>query len=265
VTGSSPRHLRSVDEILLERFAAAVSRPTEPRWDDVRRRARMLSPEARRPRGRRYVLAIAAVVAAVGAGAPALGLDRAVVDFFRAERAPEEVQVTFADINDVGHGTAPGAISTEARLVHIFRTASGEHPLSVTPTEDGSFCWSTTGLPYSCQRVQTGQIGLVFSDIPPPSLPQTPVLIGGNIRSSPQDELRVGFEDGSSEAIPYVWVTAPINAGFFLYELPKERWVAGRRPTSIALYDPEGNLVSRATFSVTSSIDDHGARAEDSQ
>jgi hypothetical protein len=230
--------------------------------------------EAPRPRARRR-LAIVALAAALGmavaAGTPAFGLGRAIVDFFAAEPASENVRLRFAEMDEADPANGPGAIASEARRVYVFRTASGEHVLSLAPTEKGSFCWSITGLAGGCQTILSAQgpfnpgehdpvkIGLVFRDIPAPTMPQQEVLIGGNIRADDSSLLEIEFQDGDKEAIPFVWVSAPIDAGFFLYELPRERWAAGERPIALSLYATDGMLLSRTTFSVASTIEEHEA------
>jgi hypothetical protein len=227
-----------------------------------------------RPRSRRRLATIAVAAALAGAvGAPAFGLGRTIVDFFAAERASDNVRLRFAEMDAAAPGDGSGVIASEARRVYVFRTASGEHVLSLAPTDNESFCWSITGLASGCQTIlsargpfQPGEhepvrMGLVFTDIPAPTMPQSPVLIGGNVRANDSSRLKIEFQDGKNELIPFVWISAPIDAGFFLYELPRERWAPGKRPVALSLYAADGALLSRTTFSVSSTIEEYEANS----
>ena len=60
------------------------------------------------------------------------------------------------------------------------------------------------------------------------------------------------FSGGEPAPAPVTWVSAPIDAGFFVYELPKEHWQAGHRPTALVLEDADGNELARDTQLVRS-------------
>jgi len=233
-------------------------------------------PAASARRGDRYRLAYVALAAALVAtalGAPAFGLGRTIIDFFAAEPAAENVRLSFAEMEKIARPTGAGVIASQARKVYVFRTPSGDRVLSLAPTESGSFCWAITDFPGGCQTILSAQgpfqpgernpawIGLVFTDIPAPAMPQEPVLIGGNLRAASSDRLELEFQDGETMTIPFVWVAAPIEAGFFLYELPRERWAEGKRPLALTLYAADGTVLSRVTFSVASTIEEYEASA----
>lgn len=244
-----------------ELLARIISEPAD---------ARTLRSPRRRRRRLAYVV-VAGALAVTALGAPAFGFGRAIIEFFASEPAPENVRLSFAELNDVDPANGPAVIPSEARRIYVFRTASGERVLSIAPAEKGSFCWSITDFPDGCQTILSAKgpfapgernpmrIGLVFTDIPAPTMPQEPVLIGGNLRASGSDRLEIEFEDGGTAAIPFVWVGAPIDAGFFLYELPRERWTEGEHPIALSLYAEEGTLLSRVTFSVASTIEEYEA------
>jgi hypothetical protein len=42
-----------------------------------------------------------------------------------------------------------------------------------------------------------------------------------------------------------VWVSKPIDAGFFLYLLPKSHWKPGKRPITIEVDDAKGHPLAR--------------------
>lgn len=269
---SNVHYLPSLDELLRERFTAATVTPRPSDWADVRQRARRLGYRGRRTGRWSYVALAASLAVTAAVVAPALGLTDRIIPFFSTASASKNVVLAFSKMNHVGDGRGPGAIASDARSVYVFRLASGDHTLSLTRTSGGSFCWVITEFSSGCQTIlsahgpyKTGEldpvrIGLTFTDIPAPTMKQEPVLIGGNIRSSAADRLQVEFEDGHDETIPYVWVSEPIDAGFFLYEVPDDRWQAGKRPIALALSSADGKLLSRVTFSVTATIDDYVAQ-----
>jgi len=55
----------------------------------------------------------------------------------------------------------------------------------------------------------------------------------------------VRFEDGSSQRLPLVWVTRPIRAAFFVYELPKSHWKLGARPVALVAESHTGKVLAR--------------------
>ena len=57
--------------------------------------------------------------------------------------------------------------------------------------------------------------------------------------------IAIRFEDGSFERTPLVWVSKPIDAGFFLYLLPKSHWKPGKRPVAIEVEDARGQRLAR--------------------
>src|SRR5437764_820974 len=67
------------------------------------------------------------------------------------------------------------------------------------------------------------------------------------------DKLVRIFENGEpapapierSVASPVVWVSAPIDAGFFGYEVPAAHWRVGSRPILLILRDADGNELRR--------------------
>lgn len=269
MTDSNVHYLPAVDDLLRERFVAATATTTPADWLDVRRQARLLGYRARRTAPWTYVAVAAALAAAAAVVAPVFGLTGTIIPFFGTATAPQNVVATFSKMSQIGNGDGPGAIASQARDVYVFRLAGGDHTLSLTPTAGGSFCWVITDFSGGCRTILTAhgpykpgevdpvRIGLTFSDIPVPTMKQEPVLIGGNLRASDADRLQIEFEDGQQQTIPFVWVSEPIDAGFFLYELPHDRWQAGKRPIALALYGSDGKLLSRLTFSVTTTIDDY--------
>lgn len=249
----SVHHLTALDATLSERLFAAADIDCRPDWDDVQTRAEPLGLPHRRTRRRSYVAAIAAVLAA-SIVAPAVGLPGAVVDFFRAEPAAETVVLDFVGMNQ--RGPQDPSLPDQARHVRTFELPSGAYTLSIAPTAGGGYCWAISGFSNGCQTIRstdsTGRgpvIGVTYTEIPTGSVRQEPVIIAGNIASTASGTLSLTFEDGSSQAVPLVWVSEPIAAAFFVYELPRERWSAGSRPIGLELRDT-GGIVAHTKISV---------------
>jgi hypothetical protein len=85
------------------------------------------------------------------------------------------------------------------------------------------------------------KIALIYTDIPTATMEQTPVLIGGNLRAAGATDLLAG----AVRARPhhdrsFIWFSRPIDAGFFLYELLRVRWAAGKHPIAVAAFGPNG-------------------------
>ena len=64
----------------------------------------------------------------------------------------------------------------------------------------------------------------------------------------PHHLTEVEFEDGSSSRIPTTWVSAPIDAGFFLYAVPAAHSAKGHCPEAVTLRDGDGAAVERASL-----------------
>ena len=229
-------------------------------WHDVRRRA------GRRP-ARQLVLALvaAATVAllAVLAATPALGLRGRLVQLFSGgEPAPTRVVADFAQL-DVGAppGMATGVIASETREVMAVPLSTGKSAvLWVAPTRSGGFCLglSTSGRGSGggggCDRDRL----LRFSPgllIPGPISPdgiilEPPVVIDGHTLDPRATKVEIRYQDGSVAQTPVLWVSAPIDAGFFIYEIPKQHWEAGHRPSTLILEDADGHELARAKGSL---------------
>jgi hypothetical protein len=57
--------------------------------------------------------------------------------------------------------------------------------------------------------------------------------------------LVIEYEDGSSQRIPFVWVSKPIDAGFFLFAPSAAHERAGARVSAVIALDAAGRVVAR--------------------
>jgi len=240
-----------LEHVLAARLNELEAATGSPDWADVRRRA---SRRATRRRALRFASACAVGLAAIVAATPALGLRGQIVQFFGGgEPAPAPVVKDFGEI-DVGAppGMATGVIADETRDVMEVPLSTGKTAVVwVAPTRAGGFCrfTSTSG------RHSTGGGGcdrdrsLPFApglDIPGPVSPEGEILAPPVVFDG-ATKVEIRFEDGESATTPLVWVSPPIDAGFFVYEVPEAHWRAGHRPVALVLEDADGNELARDT------------------
>lgn len=241
------------EELLTERFAA-LSRETVGDWKAIERRARRSV--------RRVVLVAASLLLAVVLSAPALGWPRTILDWLDAEEASSEAKLDFARL---GIGAPAeyelGVEHEQARKVTTVARGSKSYALSVAPTKSGGFCFWWKDLTASCRQerrppayqerssrdLATFRLGTIWE----PDARGVMQSIAGNLIGDDIDQLSAVYADGSRETIPVVWVSAPINAGFYLYFVPDEHRVPGKHLTELLATDADGDAVARQTFALT--------------
>jgi len=222
-----------------DRLRAATVHDTTPHWQDVQRRAQTL--DSRPPRRR---LALGLAVAAVIVAAPAFAIATGAIDFSSAPSAPEPVKVIFGKLDAIDPLHGPGALTGQTRIVYTFHTASGSYDLAAAPSRDG-WCWGIVHRDMTCN---TPDSGLNYGYNQLPAVGNEPPLIDGSIAAAGVTRITLKFEDGSTINLPFVQVSAPVNADFFLYEVGPEHWNEGSRPSTIAAYDANGTVIGSGWF-----------------
>jgi hypothetical protein len=227
------------------------------RWHASRRRSR-----------RRRIIAVASVsgtLAAVLAATPAWALVREVLPFWDQPAAPQSVMVDFSDMNV---GAPPGNMSPEAEAGEARQitqaTFGGEtHTLWVSPAKNGGFCFLWSGSGGGCNTTHdtfplADSVMLVQPhDANEPA--QTTLSSLSDVRALGQDgvvewltgyalapdvkDVVIRFSDGATVHPEITWVSAPIGAGFFAYDVPNDRQSATDHATEIDSYDASGRLV----------------------
>ena len=230
-----------LDDELRHRLRSVTASPARPNWRDVRQRARALDAPSRRRR--RLILAAAVVAAAVAA--PALAIATGVIDFSSAAPAPMPVKVLFNQLATLSGPSIPGPITAPPRLVYTFHTSSGSFDLAVAPAANDGWCWVVVGRDGTCN---TRDGGLNYGANQPPPVGTEPLLIDGSIAAAGVTRIAITFEDGSTLDLPFVQVSAPIDADFFLYEIPANHWTRGTRPATIAAYNSNGTIIGSGWF-----------------
>lgn len=210
----------------LDRLAPASVR--EPAWEEVLRRAQ--PPRRRSARRRAALYALAAAIIAYLA-APAFGLGTPFADFFSSKHAPKQAVEDFRMQNVVGahgFGVDPKILAGEARRITVYRLRDGRpFPLDVAPRRGGGFCFDF-GLGGSCAprrgarhpRVpdrhgdrNAGAIAMVTIGYHRSS------VFAGYVYDKRIAKLVIDLKDQHPVDVPLLWVSRPIDAGFFAYDL----------------------------------------------
>ena len=71
----------------------------------------------------------------------------------------------------------------------------------------------------------------------------TPWLVG-YVTGDVAQTLRVNFSDGSSAQVPLTWVSAPINAGFYAYDVPQDEQTSTTHVVSVEVVGTNGTTVT---------------------
>ena len=222
--------------------------PDDADWNDVLSRTT-------RARRRSLSLAVMALVAAVGVGiASAYAFGHPIIDFGSAEKGPTKIVNDFGSL-EVGApaGMAPGVLPHEARKITSVSIDGKEHVLWVAPTKQGGFCEQWSDLFGGCRadrhddfakRIDVSTAGNID-------------VLGGSFFQSAGARLELSYADGTSNEIPFVWVSAPIEAGFYLFRVPDAHRVPGHRPTEISVFDDSGNRLAREPLHDYTAIGPH--------
>jgi hypothetical protein len=208
--------------------------PDDADWGDVLRRA------GRAHRSRQVSISFG-LLAAVAVGiASAYAFGHPIIDFGRAEKGPTKIVNDFGSL-EVGapEGMAPGVLPHEARRITSVSIDGKEHVLWVAPTKQGGFCQEWSDFFGGCRADRNHKFAKRID------VSGSPDVLGGSFFQSTGARLELSYADGASDEIPFVWVSAPIEAGFYLYRVPDEHRLPGHRPTEVSLLDDEGKIIAR--------------------
>jgi hypothetical protein len=243
-----------VEDVIFDelRALAPLDQGAHPDWPDVLRR--LPTGLSTRPRRRAY-LAVAATLLLIAVAAPAFAFRAEIIDFLVAAPAPKRVVVDFGReqvYQQLFGGAASGVMPAGARRITSVRlqepTASGAttSTLYVAPTKGGGFCalWTGRGGPECLARRADGRRDMLWGLRGDAMYPQLGVDTLEGTFLLRDATVEVVYADGFSIEVPYVWVTAPIDAGFFVYEVPKDRRLGKVRPVAVTV-SRDGRTVSR--------------------
>ncbi|MFL5925746.1 MAG: hypothetical protein ACJ77E_02275 [Gaiellaceae bacterium] len=237
--------------------------PEAGRWDDVLARAGVRRRSF--PRARWMALAVLTAVIALVA-TPAFGIQGLVLDLLRRDvsfansrSAPNEVKKQFADLA-LGAPVrwAPQVEAAQARLVATFSIAGHPRKLWVAPTRRGGYCYTFERSFGGCRRtradraVGVNRFGVTWQGAPPRSrgTVEFATRVGGDVTVPAAARITARYADGTTANIPFVWVSKPIAAGFFTYDVPTAHWSKGRRLRSLTLFARDGRRLGSQSFPV---------------
>lgn len=251
----SPR-ITSVAEAL-ELYMPPFVDPVE-RWSAVA----VHSPAPRRRLSRRRIAAAAAAVAVAATlvATPAFGIrglisdlvGRIDVSFSSGHPAPVEIKRDFYDLDlGVPSSMAQHALAGEARHVTTFTVNGKRHVLWVAPTRDGGYCWQLSGAFGGCrahakERAAT-PLGVTFSVRDSRGV-ESVASAGGDITAPTAHSLAIVYADGTQSAVPFYYVSKPIDAGFFFAVIPAGHDTVRTRPIAAVLRDTAGRMLGRQAF-----------------
>jgi hypothetical protein len=253
-------------EVMIQARFDAVANLTDGRdWSDVLARAGLKSESATRRRSprraafrwrlpARVALVAAVLVLATLVTAVAMGWPHRIIDFFSSPPAPTKVQKWFAFDNATAPpGMNPHAVSGETRKVMTtrFERNGREHTLYVAPRKGGGFCELWSGADGGCAPAKSprstaesraaGPLGVSWTSVNN----DPPMVIDGFVRVGATQTVEARFADGATAPIHVTWVSAPINAGFFVYIVPKVHRALARALRSVVALDAQGRVVGR--------------------
>jgi hypothetical protein len=175
------------------------------------------------------------VVGAASASAPR----RIDVAFATAPLGPRS---TFASI--ARRATLPAIVlAARARRVGVIRW-NGERSLLVAPTKAGGFCESLSG-PYGGTGCFSGTRQRNRLDPGLTGDASGPIAFNGRFFDSRATQLKVRYADGHGIVVPIIWVSKPVDAGFFVFAIPDAHRRPGHRPLTITLSSAKGIQLAR--------------------
>jgi hypothetical protein len=220
---------------------------------------------------RRQLIAAALSLGAVTIlfATPAFGLRALILDFVggrtsvsfeKSRPAPAAIKKRFLDVFSVGApaGMDQGVLPDQAREI-TFRGAAGQkRVLWVAPTRARGFCFIIVGAGGGCTTKEVEQenapvvVDGAFSQRPGEQ-PRF-LEVNGRVFSPKVATLTLEFQDHWSMPIPFVYVSSPINAGFFLTGVPSDHQRPGHWPTSLVARDGHGAILGTRMITVPTGV-----------
>jgi len=241
-----------MSDLLHARFDQ-IRHEAEGDWHDVVQRVNG------RRRRRRLAL-VGAIGAVVALGAPtAPGLRGPIVNFFQSEPAPRRLVLDFARMDA---GAPPGlenhVLYGQTRKIFDRRLKNGQTlTLWVAPNKRGGFCRAWVGPRmdggFGClwgRRLPIAPGYSVRGPISPGGvIERGPVLVEGSVAIEKAEMIELQYEDGDADRQALTWVSEPISAAFFLFDVPEQHWSKGHRFARLVVRDAEGRELHSEPFS----------------
>ena len=245
---------------------------------------RALEAQGHGRRRRRIMLGVvvaAGVLAVVLGAAPARALVRDVLPFWDQPSAPPKVMVDFLALDWPG---GPHANPANVRAIIQADLGGRNYTLYVAPAKNPAYgyCyeWSNSiksfgGLGGGCTRPRResdrGAMSFQPDLVHPHDASQLPTHNGWPIPPSgihhltehavvdfltgeawsPVDSVVIHFSDGTTAQPEITWVSAPINTGFWVDQVPNDKQSVTDHVTEVDAYDSNGNLIERSPQPLT--------------
>lgn len=243
----------------LRSVLSAYAGPAHPRRRPARHGVRRRRPVAL------GLMAAAGAIAVVLAATPAWALVRDALPFWSQPSAPQPVKVNFSTLNTAAPaGMNPQADVADTREVMKAVFGGKTQTLYVSPAKNSGYCFMWSDFAGGCNTTPDRYPLDVSATIVPPhdsSQPPRTVIYESEMRDLNQhgvvpwltvdaaspaiSDVVIHFSDGTSVQPEITWVSAPINAGFFAFEVPNDKQSATDHVTEVDAYDATGNLVER--------------------
>ena len=221
-------------------------------WDDVLARAGVGREEPAAPKApRRGVIAALAVAAAIVVPAlVAAVLTRTDVIFSDSKPAPNVIKKRFADL---GFGSPPrfavGVQAAKARDIGTFTIHGRRRSAWVAPARHGGFCVQFESSFEGCiARAAQRQILSASYEMGTPQGIWMSAIGGWVITRATRARIELDYADGSTDDVPYVYVSRPIAAGFFWFDVPKGHSEKRTRATALYVKDGTGRTLATQRF-----------------
>jgi hypothetical protein len=165
------------------------------------------------------------VTHAIGSTASGKESARVPISAFLYETAPPEPE------------PEPLPAGPPARTIIELETAEGLITLSAPPDQKGVRCWNLDANGTETGTCAEGRRPVVVQVDQAGSGERALVLVHGVVGPKVRS-LELSYEDGAGEPIRLV-------AGFFLFDVPRDRWSAGRQPAVLVARDAAGRVIAR--------------------
>jgi hypothetical protein len=206
-------------------------------WTDVRRRARRVPTRA-------LLIPVAAALAVVVVGS-AFAIYRSTVDFFGGTPAPERIQRDFESLNartSAHFGSPKLTMEWPAREVMRVPIDGEVRPYWVVPVREAGFC-SRLHSYSDCYIPVTSSTPLVGASGPAAGDGGGLAWIKGVVTNGAVQRVELLYQDGERVQLRFVWVSAPIDAGFYAYDVPEEHEQPGHLTAAVVGLGADGQEV----------------------
>ena len=218
--------VHELDPELRDRLLSLDEPVTHADWGDVRSRATKVRPRSRARSAGLVMLAAALVSVAAVLAAPAMGLRVGnLIDFWSAPDAPRSAESTFAKDPLWTRGLPQGLELAKTRQIAVDAFPGESERLFVAPLARGGFCYEWALRPGTATIWIDEQGGCSIPSEPLTlSYDDTRVSIVANPKLA--DGVVVKLSNGRLVKPRLRWVSAPVSAGFLLYQPPSGLHVA---------------------------------------